>query len=177
MTWLRIYCCGFAMGVVELIPGFSGGTVAFITGIYQRLVKALGAFNLAWLKSLMQLVRGRAQRQQVLGPIDAGFLLVLVLGMFTAWLLTARLIQWLLITHKLLLWAGLFGLVFGVILTMIARHKQQRTAVSWLLGGEWVWAGPAFDQRATAASAGEYLVGRSDGGHRLLRLDTARPFR
>ena len=133
MTWLRIYCCGFAMGVVELIPGFSGGTVAFITGIYQRLVKALGAFNLAWLKSLMQLVRGRAQRQQVLGPIDAGFLLVLVLGMFTAWLLTARLIQWLLITHKLLLWAGLFGLVFGVILTMIARHKQQHTAVSWLL--------------------------------------------
>lgn len=138
MGLLRIYLCGIAMGMAELIPGISGGTVAFITGIYQRLVSAIGNFNISWLWSVMQLPFCKNKTATVLKAVDATFLLVLVLGMLSAWLVTAQFIQWLLAEHRILLWACLFGLMLGTIIMMIGRTSQNLSGSMPLFAGGFV---------------------------------------
>ena len=49
-----LFLKGVAMGAANVIPGVSGGTIAFISGIYERLIKALKSFDLSLLPLLMQ---------------------------------------------------------------------------------------------------------------------------
>lgn len=53
--WLRVMLCGMGMGVADLVPGFSGGTVAFLTGIYPDLLASIVSFNARALKALASL--------------------------------------------------------------------------------------------------------------------------
>jgi len=52
--YLSLFLKGLAMGAANVIPGVSGGTIAFITGIYQRLIDALKSFDLNALKLLLK---------------------------------------------------------------------------------------------------------------------------
>lgn len=135
MGWFRVYLCGIAMGIAELIPGISGGTIAFIAGIYQRLVRSIGYFNLSQMWALAQLPFGIRKPKAVLATEDAWFLLVLALGMVSAWLTMAHLISWLLDTQRILLWAGLFGLVFGSIIMMLGRYEERPAAAIPIAAG------------------------------------------
>ncbi|HTO20266.1 MAG TPA: DUF368 domain-containing protein, partial [Pseudomonas sp.] len=73
-----LYIKGMAMGAVDVVPGFSGGTMALITGIYDRLLAALAATP----QALGLFVRGRIR--QAWQACDASFLLVLLLGIATS---------------------------------------------------------------------------------------------
>ena len=100
-----LYTKGMAMGAVDVVPGFSGGTVALITGIYDKLLASLAAIPMAF----MLLLRGRIK--QAWQACNASFLLVLVLGILTSILTLARLISYLMSEYPVQLWAFFFGLV------------------------------------------------------------------
>ncbi len=106
MPWLMIFLKGMAMGAADVVPGVSGGTIAFITGIYERLINAIRAVNFEWLGMLL-----RGQWQQCWQRVDGGFLLLLLAGIATSVLSLAGMISWLLHNQPILIWAFFFGLI------------------------------------------------------------------
>jgi putative membrane protein len=116
LAWAGVVGRGGAMGVAELVPGVSGGTIAFVTGIYLELVGAIRAVDAAFLRLL---VRGRLA--EAWRHVNAGFLLALALGMGAAVVGLASTIEWLLRAHEILLWAFFFGLILASVVH-VARH-------------------------------------------------------
>lgn len=105
-NYVPVFLKGMAMGIAEIIPGVSGGTIAFITGIYERFIGALQSFDLSLLKTLKtEGVKGAWNK------VDGNFLLALVGGMFVSILLFIKIITHLIDTQPLLLWAFFFGLI------------------------------------------------------------------
>ena len=79
---LTVFLKGMAMGIAEIIPGVSGGTIAFITGIYERFIGALQSFDLSLLKTLKSDgIKGAWEK------VDGTFLATLAAGMFLSILL------------------------------------------------------------------------------------------
>lgn len=105
-----------AMGIAELIPGVSGGTIAFITGIYERFIAALHAFDLSLLKTLK--TEGLAAGWK---KIDGNFLLVLVGGMLVSIVSFIHLITHLIDHHPVLIWAFFFGLILASVF-FVGKH-------------------------------------------------------
>lgn len=105
---LFLFFKGMAMGAADLVPGVSGGTIAFITGIYEELISTIRSFNLKALKVLFKE-----------GPVafwkhvNASFLLVLLLGIATSVITLAKLISYLLENHEMWVFAFFFGLVLA----------------------------------------------------------------
>ena len=131
MQWLMIFLKGMAMGAADVVPGVSGGTIAFITGIYERLINAIRAVNLEWLGLLF-----RGQWQQCWQRIDGGFLLILLAGVGTSILSLAGLITWLLHNQPILIWAFFFGLIAAssIYIMRQVRGWNGITGVLLLLG-------------------------------------------
>ena len=106
--YIWVYFKGVAMGVVDIIPGVSGGTIAFITGIYERLIGAIKSIN---FKNLKLFFTGNFK--EFWKNIDATFLLCLVLGIATGFLSLVHAITYLLENQPVLIWAFFFGLVLA----------------------------------------------------------------
>jgi putative membrane protein len=103
-----IFLRGLAMGAADIVPGVSGGTVAFITGIYFRLLAAINALPKALLTDL---IRGRVA---VFWRVcDGSFLLTLLGGIVLSIATMASAISYLLITYPILLWSFFFGLILA----------------------------------------------------------------
>ena len=107
---LTLFGKGLAMGTADIIPGVSGGTVAFLTGIYNHLLSAISSINLSsiWLG-----LRGKFKEAIV--KIHLKFLLVLFGGIVVAVLSTARLMHFLLVSYPVEIWSLFFGLVLASI--------------------------------------------------------------
>ena len=119
MTSLGIFLRGLMMGAADIVPGVSGGTVAFITGIYDTLLTSIRAFDIAFLQRVLQLdVRGAWEH------VNGGFLLALLLGIATSIFSLARMISWLLETWPVPLWAFVFGLILASALVLLREVKQ-----------------------------------------------------
>ncbi len=123
-----IFLRGFCMGVADLIPGVSGGTIAFITGIYANLLGALSVFSTAafWQALL------RLQFKTVFKLLDWQFLLALFLGLLTAILTMSKLLHYLLITQTQFLLGFFFGLVIASALFLwrqLSSHSAQTIAL------------------------------------------------
>lgn len=105
---LGIFFRGVAMGSADIIPGVSGGTVALITGIYDRLLNAIAAIDLEALTLL-------ASRQwpAFWSRVDGAFLLTLLAGIATAVVVLANIIHWVMAHYPLPLWSFFFGLVLA----------------------------------------------------------------
>jgi putative membrane protein len=119
MSYLGIFLRGLLMGAADIVPGVSGGTVAFITGIYSRLLGSLRAFDLSFLKLLI--------KRDVSGAwshVDGGFLLVLLAGIATSILTLAQFISWLLEFHPVPLWAFFFGLILASALVLLRQVER-----------------------------------------------------
>lgn len=136
---------GMLMGAADIVPGVSGGTMAFITGIYQRLLTAITAFDLV----LARLVFG-GRWAEAWRRADGAFLVALVGGIGVSVFSLARVITLLLDTQPLALWSFFFGLILAsaaVLLRHVAAWSPP--AVAGLAAGV-VFAGfiglsPAFD--------------------------------
>ncbi|MHA7815535.1 MAG: DUF368 domain-containing protein [Pseudohaliea sp.] len=111
-----VFVRGLLMGAADIVPGVSGGTIAFITGIYDRLLGALSAFGLPVLRLCLTRRWGRAFHR-----VDGAFLLTLLAGIATSVGTLAHLIGWLLAAHPVLLWAFFFGLIAGSALWLLRR--------------------------------------------------------
>ena len=116
---------GICMGIADVIPGVSGGTVALITGIYDDLVGSLAAVDSRLLGSLF---RGRFG--EVWRLINGGFLLPLVAGIGVAIFSLARLITYLLSTHPVPVWGFLTGLIAASALAVGRRAGKWRFGLS-----------------------------------------------
>ena len=119
MNALRLFANGFLIGIANIIPGMSGGTLALVLGIYERLIAALRNIGLSTVKSVLGVVSFRkgafAAAKAELRRIDFNFLALLGLGAITAVLLTSSLIVYLLnYQHD-----ATYGFFSGLILTSI----------------------------------------------------------
>ena len=111
------------MGLAELVPGISGGTIAFVTGIYAQLVGTLARFGPA---SIVQLGRPKLFWQQH----NLGFLLSLGFGMCLGIILLAPGVRFLLANAAPLLWAFFFGLIWASVI-FIGRARRRQTLRSY----------------------------------------------
>ncbi|WP_373507426.1 DUF368 domain-containing protein [Thiocapsa sp.] len=116
MSQLSLILKGGAMGVAEVIPGVSGGTIAFVTGIYERLLDAVKAFGPGLIG-----VHRREGLGGVWRAMDGGFLSLLLAGMAMGILIGVFGVSWLLEHYPPLIWAFFFGLILASILFMGRR--------------------------------------------------------
>ena len=124
--YLVITLKGVAMGAADVVPGVSGGTIAFISGIYEELIDSINKVNLGTLKILKK--EGIAAAWI---SINGNFLLSLVLGIGLSVLSLARLIRHLLETQPILIWSFFFGLVLASIIYV--GMKIQRWNIGTIL--------------------------------------------
>jgi putative membrane protein len=111
LDYLIISLKGMAMGAADVVPGVSGGTIAFISGIYEELIGSLNNINFSLLKNLKN--EGfKSTWKKVNGP----FLLALLSGVFVSIISLAKGVEWLLENHPILLWSFFFGLVLASII-------------------------------------------------------------
>lgn len=117
---------GFAMGSADVVPGVSGGTMALILGIYQRLLNAIRSFDASWVAALV-----RADLATVLTRPHLGFLLPLLVGIGLALAFFTRVvpIPELLLTHPEPIYGLFFGLVLASVPVLAARGRAGVTGV------------------------------------------------
>ncbi|WP_298264465.1 DUF368 domain-containing protein [uncultured Lutibacter sp.] len=111
LQYLIISLKGIAMGAADVVPGVSGGTIAFISGIYEELLTSISSVNLKTLKVLKFEGLKAAWK-----TINGNFLIALLIGIFISIASLAKLISWLLENKPILVWSFFFGLVLASIL-------------------------------------------------------------
>ena len=129
--YLVISLKGMAMGAADVVPGVSGGTIAFISGIYEELLTSISSINFKTLKLLK-----KHGIKEVWKVINGSFLLSLLLGIFISIVTLAQLISWLLEYKPILLWSFFFGLVLASILYIGKQitHWKISTVVLFIIG-------------------------------------------
>lgn len=116
---LLLFAKGVAMGAADVVPGVSGGTVAFITGIYDELLRSIASVPAA----LALFLRGRIV--EAWKAANATFLLILLLGIMTSIMSLARVITYLLVEHPIPVWSFFFGLI------LVSTHLVVREVQRW----------------------------------------------
>ncbi len=118
--YIRIVLSGFAMGICEIIPGVSGGTMAFILGIYEELIQSIRDLT---EPDFIQAVT-KFDIKRIFEIVNWKFLVALVVGMLTAILTLSSALEWLLHNRPSLIWSFFFGLVISSIYIVGQRIKQ-----------------------------------------------------
>jgi len=113
---LTIALKGMAMGAADVVPGVSGGTIAFISGIYEELLDSINAVNFSLLKVIKK--DGIKKAWQL---VNGNFLVALILGIGISVVSLAKSLSWLLENNPIPLWAFFFGLVVASIL-LVAKQ-------------------------------------------------------
>jgi len=118
-----LYIKGIAMGAADVVPGVSGGTIAFISGIYETLLGSIQAIDTEALKLFL-----RFQIKALWEKINGSFLVVLLAGIATSIVSLAKIVTWLIENQPVLIWSFFFGLVVSSAL-MVGK-----TVKSWNVG-------------------------------------------
>lgn len=124
--YLLLFLKGMAMGAADVVPGVSGGTIAFISGIYRELLDSIKSINLENLRRLFRegpLAFWRA--------VNGAFLLTVFGGVILSIATLARLVSYCLQQYPILLWSFFFGLIAASII-YILRQLPQRALTEWL---------------------------------------------
>lgn len=128
---LMVTARGLAMGAADVVPGVSGGTIAFITGIYEELIDSINAVNFGLLKEWKQNGIKAAWNK-----MNGTFLVMLFIGIGISIVSLAKVITHLLEHHPILVWSFFFGLVSASIF-MVGKHVKKwniATAIAFLAG-------------------------------------------
>ena len=111
------------MGAADVVPGVSGGTIAFISGIYEELLETISSVNLGALKTLK-----KEGVKAAWNSINGNFIITLFLGIVISIASLAKMISYLLEAHPILIWSFFFGLVLASIVYVGKQVKK------WSLG-------------------------------------------
>lgn len=131
MSKIFLYLKGMAMGAADVVPGVSGGTIAFITGIYQELIDSIKNVNGEALRKLF-----KEGLPSAWSHINGNFLLILFAGIITSIITLAKGISYLLETYPVLVWAFFFGLIVAsAVLISKSIEKWNFATVLGLLVG------------------------------------------
>lgn len=107
-NYLMLVFKGIGMGAADVIPGVSGGTIAFITGIYEELIGSIRSFDLTALRKLLRLdLKGFWKH------INGGFLFSVLAGIGISIFSLAKVMKYLLETHPIFVWSFFFGLIIA----------------------------------------------------------------
>jgi putative membrane protein len=120
MNYLSTFFKGMAMGAADVVPGVSGGTIAFITGIYDTLLESIRRINPS--------VLGLWKREGFItafNHLNGFFLISLFAGIFTSIATLAKLISWLLVTHPVPLWSFFFGLILVSVFHILKQVEKR----------------------------------------------------
>jgi len=118
-AYLLLTAKGFCMGAADVVPGVSGGTMAFILGIYEELIDAIRSFD---LESLKLVVSGKIR-----GFMDHThwrFLLALGCGLLLAIFGLSKALSWLLQNEPVLIWSFFLGLILASVVTVVKRVEN-----------------------------------------------------
>ncbi len=127
---LRLFFTGIAMGTADVIPGVSGGTMAFILGIYEDLLNAIKSFNLEVARLALQF-----NYREVLEQIPWRFLLILLSGIGLAFFSLAHVVGWMQNNYPEFLFAFFFGLILASILAVGAMVRWlPRAVIAFIVG-------------------------------------------
>ena len=118
---------GMAMGAADVVPGVSGGTIAFISGIYEELLTSISNINFSLLKTIKSEGIKAAWKQ-----VNGAFLLSLFTGVFVSIISLAKAIKWMLENEPILLWSFFFGLVLASVI-YIAKQITKWNVLSFFL--------------------------------------------
>ncbi|ASV28934.1 DUF368 domain-containing protein [Maribacter cobaltidurans] len=131
LDYIFVTLKGIAMGAADVVPGVSGGTIAFISGIYEELITAINNINLGLLKTWKT-----AGFKAVWQEINGNFLIALFTGIFISLFSLATLVSWLLENEPVLLWSFFFGLVLASVFFVGKEIKRWNLGIvfSLLLG-------------------------------------------
>lgn len=130
-NYLLLILRGCAMGAADVVPGVSGGTIAFITGIYEELVNSIKSVDVQALKLLFSL-QFAAFWKKINGP----FLLSVVAGIGVSIFSLAKLMTWLLEHHPIQIWSFFFGLIIAssVLVAKEIKHWNLSAVVTLAAG-------------------------------------------
>lgn len=124
ISFISTIARGIAIGVADLVPGVSGSTVALLLGIYPHIIRNLAAAS----DCLTAMLRGNWQQARyILSMLEWSFLFALACGVFSALLLFAPLLLWLLNEYPSYLFAFFFGMTLAVVITLGRALTQQNT--------------------------------------------------
>tara|TARA_X000000368_G_scaffold127765_1_gene100402 strand:+ start:2215 stop:3081 length:867 start_codon:yes stop_codon:yes gene_type:complete len=128
---LLLFLKGIAMGVSDLIPGISGGTVALLLGIYKNLIKSLKSVNKKTLFYFLTLNYNKLSHQ-----LNFKFLIPVFFGIITSIIFFSKIISFLITDHKILLFSFFFGLIFFSSLKIIydLKPKSSKSYLIIILG-------------------------------------------
>ncbi|EGU55026.1 hypothetical protein VINI7043_06201 [Vibrio nigripulchritudo ATCC 27043] len=131
MNLLKTFFKGVAMGAADVVPGVSGGTIAFITGIYDTLLESIRRVN----PSIIGIWK-REGFKAAFDHINGLFLITLFSGIILSILTLAKLISWLLVEHPIPLWSFFFGLILISVVHVLKQVEKKNivTGVFLLLG-------------------------------------------
>lgn len=148
--YLWLYFSGFVMGCAEVVPGVSGGTMAFVLGIYETLINAIKSVDLKVAK-----LASRLDFKAIFNHIPFRFLIALLMGMFSAILLLARLLHHLLEHEPTFIFAFFGGLIVASIIAVGARVKWSLATIFAVAAGAvfafWLVGLPILDDAGHGA--------------------------
>jgi putative membrane protein len=121
---LVIVAKGIMMGAADVVPGVSGGTIAFITGIYEELIKTIDGIDVSMFRNFFKL-----GIKPTFEKYNLGFLVALVSGIAISVISLSKAITFLLHTEPVLLWAFFFGLVLASVLYIVKQITTWNTGV------------------------------------------------
>ena len=112
-AWLALYLKGIAMGTADAVPGVSGGTVALIVGVYERLIAAVTAIDPGRIRRVLAGFRAgnRTDARTAFREADGAFLAVLLAGILTAVIAVLRLVDAVLTAVPVATYGFFFGLI------------------------------------------------------------------
>jgi putative membrane protein len=126
---------GMLMGAADLVPGVSGGTIAYITGIYDELIDSISAFNKATLHHIL-----KGNFKAVAQELNLKFLLPVMGGILFALFAFAKPMHYCITYYPEQTWGAFFGLILGSIIILVKEIKYHRSVSTFL----WVLTGTLF---------------------------------
>ncbi|ABV35649.1 protein of unknown function DUF368 [Shewanella sediminis HAW-EB3] len=119
MKYLLIYLKGMAMGAADVVPGVSGGTIAFITGILDTLLESIRRIN----PTIIKVVKEKGIKGAFM-HINGPFLVCVFGGILTSIFTLSKVISYLLVTHPVPVWSFFFGLILISVVHMLKQVKS-----------------------------------------------------
>jgi putative membrane protein len=102
---------GFGMGMADIVPGVSGGTIALITGVYDNLIKSISSINKDFFKLVLSF-----KVKEALNHLNISFLLPLLIGIALAFVTMSRVMHYFMNEYSIYTWSLFFGLILASIL-------------------------------------------------------------
>jgi len=118
---------GFAMGIADIVPGVSGGTIAFITGIYDNLIKSISSVDKTFIALVLKF-----KIKEAFNHLNGSLLVPLFIGIFAAIISMSKIIHYLMNEYPTYTWSLFFGLILASIIYIGKQIKDLKSPKSFL---------------------------------------------